>query len=295
MKIAFLTCPGTMPGSPRRRADAHEHDLQVAAIRPAIEARGGELFEIDWRAPLAEFSGADMVLIGTPWDYQDDEAAFLARLDRIENIGIAVANPAATVRWNARKTYLRELAERGAPTIATIWADRVRPADVERAFESFGCDAIVAKRQVGAGAEGQSLLRMGQIAQGWQMDEPAMLQPYLPRIAREGEYSFIFIDGQFSHALIKRPAPGDYRVQSIYGGREEALEPVGPDLAAARAIVGALPCPVPLYARIDMVRDESGALLLMEAELIEPYLYPEQGPELGPRLAEAIARRIAKR
>lgn len=295
MKIAFLTCPGTMPGSPRRRADAHEHDLQVAAIRPAIEARGGELFEIDWRAPLAEFSGADMVLIGTPWDYQDDEAAFLARLDRIESAGIAVANPAATVRWNARKTYLRELAERGAPTIATIWADRARPADVERAFESFGCDVIVAKRQVGAGAEGQSLLRMGQIAQGWQMDEPAMLQPYLPQIAREGEYSFIFIDGQFSHALVKRPAPGDYRVQSIYGGREDALEPVGPDLAAARAIVGALPRPVPLYARIDMVRDESGALLLMEAELIEPYLYPEQGPELGPRLAEAIARRIAKR
>ena len=121
-----------------------------------------------------------------------------------------------------------------------------------------------------------------------------MLQPYLPQIASDGEYSFLFIDGQFSHALRKRPAAGDYRVQSLYGGTEEAFSPENSDLSAAQAVVDAVPYETPLYARIDMVRGDGGELLLMEAELIEPYLYPEQGPELGFRMASAIAQRIEK-
>ena len=119
-----------------------------------------------------------------------------------------------------------------------------------------------------------------------------MLQPYLPQIASEGEYSFLFVDGQFSHALCKRPAEGDYRVQSLYGGTEEAVSPDGADLAAAQAVVDAIPFETPLYARIDMVRGIGNELLLMEAELIEPYLYPEQGPKLGLRLAKAISKKI---
>lgn len=295
MQIGFLTCPGTMPGSPTRRADAYEHDHQVDAIRPALEARGGTLSEIDWRAPIEAFAGCDLVLVGTPWDYHDDERAFLDKLDTLEANGIRLCNSAATVRWNARKTYLRDLAERGAATIPTHWVEQPTTADLIRAFEEFGCDRIVAKRQVGAGAEGQSIHQRGQIDMQWSMPHPAMIQPYLPQIASEGELSFLFIDGEFSHALIKRPASGDYRVQSIYGGKEEALEPSPVDLAAAQNVVRSIPFETPLYARIDMVRGSDGSLLLMEAELIEPYLYPRQGPNLGPMLAEAIARRIENR
>lgn len=292
MKIGFLTCPGTMPGSPVRRDDAFEHDLQVDAIRPALAAHGGTLNEIEWRAPLNAFDGCQLVLVGTPWDYWDFEQEFLDKLDALEGAGIAVCNPPELVRWNSRKTYLRDLAERGAATIPTLWVERPTADDIESAFDQFGCDRVVAKRQVGAGAEGQSIHRKGEVPRGWTMQHPAMIQPYLPQIASEGEYSFLFIDGEFSHALIKRPAAGDYRVQSLYGGTEEAIAPDAGDLAAAKAIVDALPHGTPLYARIDMVRSADGGLLLMEAELIEPYLYPLQGPELGPRLAEAIAGRI---
>ena len=295
MQIGFLTCPGTMPGSPTRRADAFEHDVQINAIRPALEVRGGKLSEIDWRAPVEAFAGCNLVLIGTPWDYQDDERAFLAKLDALESAGILLCNSAATVRWNARKTYLRDLAERGVATIPTLWVEQPSAADIARAMEEFGCDAIVAKRQVGAGAEGQSIHHRQSPDAGWAMHQPAMIQPYLPQIASEGEMSFLFIDGKFSHALVKRPAAGDYRVQSLYGGTEEAMVPASPDLDAAQAVADAIPFETPLYARIDMVRGEDGALLLMEAELIEPYLYPRQGPELGPMLAEAIARRIGNK
>ena len=127
----------------------------------------------------------------------------------------------------------------------------------------------------------------------WTMSQPMMLQPYLDQITREGEYSFLFVDGTFSHALIKRPAAGDYRVQSVYGGTEEPFMPTESDLSAAQAVVDAVPFETPLYARIDMVRGDDGALLLMEAEMIEPFLYPAQGPRLGELMAEAIARRLS--
>ncbi len=292
MNIGFLTCPGTHPGSTDRREDAFEHDLQVDAIRPELQARGHELVEIDWRSPLEAFADLPLILIGTPWDYQDSEAEFLAQLDALAAAGHHLCNSADLVRWNTRKTYFRELAERGAATIPTLWIDRPTATDLEHAFNEFGCNAVVAKRQVGANAEGQSLHRKGAIDPAWRMDHPMMLQPFLSQIQSDGEYSFLFVDGKFSHALRKLPDASDYRVQSSYGGREEEFAAPESDIASTQSIIDAIPFPTPLYARIDMVRGEDGGLLLMEAELIEPFLYPLQGPLLGPLLADAITRRL---
>ncbi|MBD3729500.1 MAG: hypothetical protein IE933_07325 [Sphingomonadales bacterium] len=295
MRIGFLACPGTLPGSPVRRADAFEHDRQVAAIAPALAARGIALEVVDWHAPDAAFAGLPLVLLGTVWDYQDRYPAFMARIDALEAAGIALCNPVQVVRWNIDKRYLADLAARGAPTIPTIWAEAADAASVEEAFIRFGCERVVVKRQVGAGAEGQhSFTRAAPPAPGWRMDRPAMIQPFVPSIESEGELSFILIDGEVSHALRKRAAAGDYRIQSVYGGCEEPYAPTSADLAQVAQVASALPFPTPLYARIDMVRGEDGGLLLMEAELIEPYLYPEQGPDLGERIAAAVAARIAQ-
>ncbi len=294
MIIGFLTCPGTASDSDNRRTDAFEHDLQVAALRPAFEAEGMALREIDWRADLAEFGGMDAVLIGTAWDYQDFESVFLAKLDMLSASGITVCNSPVTVRWNARKTYLQDLAQSGAATIPTLWRDTLAAADLKDAFAALETETLVIKRQVGANAEGQHLVSMDAPVPGdWHLDMPVMIQPFLPAIGESGEISFLFIDGEFSHALVKRPADGDYRVQSSYGGTEEAYVPTHSERAEASAIVTAIPHGVPLYARIDMVRGPDDQMLLMEAELIEPFLYPVQGPELGPRMAHGLKRRLA--
>ncbi|MEP2550781.1 MAG: hypothetical protein ABJH26_05745, partial [Marinomonas sp.] len=158
----------------------------------------------------------------------------------------------------------------------------------------IGADSVVVKRQVGAGAMGQHRFSRNSMPHaGWSLGHAAMIQPFLPQIASEGELSLIFIDGEFSHALLKRAAKGEYRIQSLYGGYEEAVTPDAKDIKAARGILALLPFAPPLYARIDMVRSDAGKLLLMEAEMIEPYLYPEQGPNLGANLAAAITRRVS--
>ena len=295
-RIGFLACADTLPGDGPRRGDAFEHDLEIAALRPAFEDAGLDLLEIDWRAPLEAFDGLALVLLGTAWDYQDHPEEFLARLDALQARGIAVCNPPEIVQWNAGKGYLRELEEAGAMIIPTEWHEDIGRAGLLAAMDRFNTDRVVVKRQVGAGGLGQhSFTRAALPADDWAMGRPCMIQPFLPSVVAEGEYTFLFIDGAFSHGVLKRAAQGEYRIQSLYGGYECDYAPSPADLATAQAVVAALPFPAPLYCRIDMARLPSGELAVMEAEMIEPYLYPVQGHDLGPRLAAAIFARLEER
>lgn len=265
----------------------------IKALTPAFQAHGLDLCVIDWEAPVEAFDGIALIMLGTAWNYQDKAAKFLAKLEALAARGITVCNPPDLVRWNMRKTYLRDLEEKGARTIPTLWREDVNTRSITEAFHVFESDRVVLKRQVGAGAQGQELFARSTLPEAdWRFGHPAMLQPYLPAIAKEGELSFIFIDGELSHALRKRAADGDYRIQSLYGGYEEMHAPTAQEVAAAQSIVNATPFSTPLYARIDMLRTDDGALALMEAEMIEPYLYPVQGPELGERIAAAIMKRL---
>ncbi|MBI1360619.1 MAG: hypothetical protein GC155_10115 [Alphaproteobacteria bacterium] len=228
------------------------------------------------------------------WDYQDDHVAFLARLESIEAAGCRVFNPPALVRWNIRKTYLRELEAKGAPIVPTLWAEAPQGSDIRAAFARFQCDDVVLKRQVGAGARGQARFsRSTAPADGAVLDRPGMIQPLIRSVLDEGEYSFLFVDGAFSHALIKRPTAGDYRIQAAYGGQSAKIEPAAADLAQADAVLRTLAEP-PLYARVDMARGDGGGLMLMELEAIEPFLFPVEGPQIGAMLAKAILKRLGE-
>ncbi len=295
MKIAFLACPITLPSSPTRRPDAFEHDLQLAALREGFGERA-EIQDIDWRAPLEQLTGFDLAYLGTPWNYTEAKDEFLARLAALEAAGVTVCNPVEVIRWNADKLYLKELEERGAPSIPTLWPENPGRSEVLAAMDHFGCDKVVVKRRVGAGAVGQHCFTRDDLPDpAWQLGQPGMIQPFLPAIQSEGELSFIFVGGELSHALIKRAQAGDYRIQSLYGGREEAITPTPADRAAAEAVMAMLPfAQTPLYGRIDMVRMADGKLAVIEAELIEPYLYPEQGPHFGRMFAQAAIKRFAK-
>ncbi len=287
-KIAYLASRVTLPGSPIRRTDAFEHDYMMDALRGPFAARGMRVEDVAWDDPKVDWADYAAAIIGTTWDYWDRLEEFLSALERIEG-QTRLFNGSALVRWNARKTYLRKLETKGAKLIPTLWLDVADEAAAKAAFDTLGADDLVFKRQVGAGAKDQHRVKRGEPIPA--MLHAMMVQPFLPMIQTEGELSFIFIDGEFSHALIKRAQPGDYRIQSTYGGREEKITPSAEDLAAARAIIGTLD-EAPLYGRVDMLRGDGGGLLLMELEVIEPYLYPVEGPELGERMAAGVTRRL---
>jgi glutathione synthase/RimK-type ligase-like ATP-grasp enzyme len=120
-----------------------------------------------------------------------------------------------------------------------------------------------------------------------------LVQPYMDVIATQGELSMIFIDGRFSHAVVKRPRHGDFRVQATHGGVADVAYPSEELVRQGAAILRAAPtaATAPLYARVDGVVVD-GVLLLMELELIEPSLFFTGQPHGVERFAAALARRI---
>ncbi|MEM7661234.1 MAG: hypothetical protein AAF292_03220 [Pseudomonadota bacterium] len=291
MRFAYLSSDVTLPGSPNRRSDAFEHDHMMEALRDGLRDVAGssaEWVDVAWDDGQVDWTNFDAAMIGTAWDYWDRQDDFLETLQRIST-ATRLYNSPELVRWNSHKSYLRDLGKKGARLIPTLWIDEPVGSSLDDAFDALQADKLVLKRQVGAGADGQHLIERGDALPPF--THPMMAQPFLPAILAEGELSFVFIGGDFSHALIKRAAEGDYRIQSTYGGTEEAITPNEADLAAAQGVLSYLDAP-PLYGRVDMLRASDGGLLLMELELIEPYLYPHQGPDLGRHIAEALMARI---
>jgi glutathione synthase/RimK-type ligase-like ATP-grasp enzyme len=119
-----------------------------------------------------------------------------------------------------------------------------------------------------------------------------MLQPFLPSVAEEGEISLFMFNGALSHAVIKRAAAGDFRVQPQYGGQ---MTPYAPDEEARSLAEAALAVAPrrPVYARVDMARLPDGRLALMELEAVEPDLYFAFAPDGGEAFARAVLHALA--
>ena len=299
-KIAILASDNMMPGHPNERDDSFERDEEMGKIVPAFAALGMAAELVRWREIGARASEFDAVLPLLVWDYfEGNEEAFLAQLAKADAT-TNVFNNFKCVKWNVRKSYLDELEKSGAPVIQTVVLERVTEAGIARAFNTLGADKIVIKPQVGGGAWKQVLYTKGEPFPAKDTLPPAeaMVQAFLPSVVEEGEYSFLYFGGQFSHGLIKRAKKGDYRIQSIYGGTEESYTPTQAERDSARAVLDALDF-TPLYARVDLLRGLDGKLKLIELEMVEPYLYMAHAEGEGAdnkavqKLASALAKRLA--
>jgi glutathione synthase/RimK-type ligase-like ATP-grasp enzyme len=295
-RIALLTAETETLPAPLRRALDQLLDEEFGDMARPMAELGLRLEPVPW-AGEADWTDYAAVLVKCAWDYQDRADDFLDTLDAIAGQGVPVFNDPALVRWNIRKTYLDDLAANGVPVVPTLWADAPAAVDLARGFALFDADELVLKPQIGGGARNQTRHGRGDAPPaGVLLHKPGMIQPLIPAIATEGEFSFLFADNVFSHALLKRPKSGDYRIQEIFGGSNLAIDPAPADLAAARAVLEALPDALggpPLYARVDLVRGADGRLLLMELEAIEPSLFTAEGPQMGVLLASALKRRLA--
>ena len=299
-KIAILASDNMMPGHPEERGDSFERDEEMGKLVPAFAAQGMELDLIRWREAAEKADEYDAMLPLLVWDYfEGNEAAFTAEMAKAE-AKTKLFNTFKTLSWNANKAYLDELEHEGAPVISTITVDGVTETGVARAFEELETDTLVIKPQVGGGAWRQVLYKKGDPfpSKDELPPEGAMIQAFLPSVTEEGEYSFLYFGGNFSHGLIKRPKTGDYRIQSLYGGTEETYEPSSQERASARAVLNALDF-TPLYARVDLLRGRDGKLKLIELEMIEPYLYLAHAEGEGAenkgaqKLAESLSKRLA--
>jgi hypothetical protein len=232
------------------------------------------------------------VVLRSVWDYHLRPDEFGTWLVARERDGGAPVNPAPLVRWNLHKSYLDDLAAAGCAVVETVRVPRGEPAPLAALLQERGWTEAVVKPAVSASAH--RTFRVGRSeAPARQADldaivggGDALVQPLAREILDAGEWSLVFVAGAFSHAVLKRGAPGEFRVQEEYGGHATPGDPGPAVRAQAAAALAAAPGRA-TYARVDgLVRD--GAFVLMELELIEPVLYFATDPAAAGRLADAV-------
>jgi glutathione synthase/RimK-type ligase-like ATP-grasp enzyme len=267
-------------------------DPESAAVIAALAEIGihAELRPWDQRYP---FSDIPLVVCRTPWNYFNHARAFLDWAAEVASATV-FENPIELVRWNAHKSYLLDLEASGVPVVPTRLVSRVAtPAQRAQALGSE--PEVVIKPAVSGGAQGALRVdprdpRAGAHLSALLASGEALVQPFL-RAVQAGEVSLVYLEQRFSHAVVKTPAGGDYRVQAQYGGTVARHEPTPEQLALGAAALRALP-EAPLYARIDMIGGDQPCL--MEAELIEPELFLPLAPGATQRYAESLAARLAR-
>lgn len=242
---------------------------------------------VPWTSGLDGISRDDVLVIRAIWDYHLHPAAFARWIDDAARLGRQVVNPTALLAWNQRKTYLREIAARGVRVPETFFYASV--AEFLTAPPAFARERdYVVKPIVSASAHGTfrvNATTIRQVVNEFPYDG-LLVQEFIPEIA-EGEWSLIFIQGEFMHAVKKVATPGEFRVQREFGGQTIAQAPPLAARSEAQRIIGFLP-ETPVYARIDLVM-RGQEPLLMEIELIEPDLFLSTNPRAAQRFAETIA------
>ncbi|WP_276498059.1 ATP-grasp domain-containing protein [Pontibacter litorisediminis] len=233
-------------------------------------------FEI-WDDPAVDWGKYDLVLLKSPWDYFDKIEAFYIWLNRLEQLQVRVLNPIDIVRWNTNKHYLVELQQKGEKVVPTVWLEQGGQLNVAGVFAQLQSEKIIIKPAVSGGAKNTFALTQAEAAAQAErirellLQESFLAQPFIPEIQTKGEWSFLFFNGMYSHTVLKTAKAGDFRVQHFFGGTIHTPEPPAALLEAAHNLVDKY-APGCLYARVDGV-ELNGELVLMELELIEPFLF----------------------
>ncbi len=285
-------------------------DEDMPPLVGALQARGARVHTPYWDDPSVDWSRFDVAVLRSTWDYVDRIDEFLAWADR-SRCATNLLNSPEVVRWNTDKHYLEHLERHGVPPVPTRF---IEPgADVDAEFDAFlagGAGSLtvgqatvfsdfVVKPSIGAGSRDAARYRRGDAAAALAHlrrlvateRRSTMLQPYLDRVDDFGETALLHFAGSFSHAIRKGPLlrAGDALVEGLFA--PEQIAPRMPDDAERRLAadaLAALPFAMPLYARVDLIRDRDGRPVVLELEMTEPSVFLAHAPGAADRFAQAI-------
>lgn len=276
-RVALITCSVLPEPDP-------DQELQLDALRErALQAE-----MLPWNGPGANAGAFDLCVLRSAWDYYRDPGAFLSFCARAARESRLV-NSEAVVRWNIHKEYLARLEAAGVPVIPTAFFERGEGVDVEAVIENRGWDDVVMKPAISAASYRTRRFTRGEAGAAQEFmdsllaDGDAMIQRYMEGFETSGERALIWIDGEFTHKVIKTPR---------FHGEDEKVSDALPVTGGERAVgEKALACVAHdlVYARVDVVESDGG-LVVSEFELMEPSLFFAQKPEALERFADAIAR-----
>jgi len=269
-------------------------------LADALGAVGLRATRVDWSDPNVAWGSFAGAVIRATWSYADQPAVFHDALSAIAR-QTTLINRLETVAWNLDKHYLADLAEGGVATIPTRFVARGTETSLLDQLAVMGCDELCIKPVISAGARHTYRVTAARLASEPDLEhtfqavlatEDWMVQPFQRSVPLEGELAFMVFGGKCTHAVRKRPADGDFRVQDDFGGTVVSHPATAAERAFAEAVVAQCPS-LPAYARVDAVIANDGRLSVMELELVEPELFLRFEPSAANLLAEAIVRVLA--
>ncbi len=268
MNILFLSCD-SLTGF------ITDEDILVKEL----ESSGHSVTTLSWSKD-ADWSKFDCAIIRTTWDYMEKPEAFFKQLEKISS-QTKLYNSLDTVKWNIHKGYLSGLEKKGVTIVPTVFFKY----DEELKIPANWPEKIVIKPAISAGSYKTLVQNKNQIDRSEMVPGDWMCQPFLPQIF-EGEISLIYFNKVFSHALLKVPKKGDFRVQEEFGGDIIPLKPTPELLALGEKVMSSVSDDL-LYARVDLVPYENH-YALMELELIEPALYFRTNADAAKNFSKAL-------
>lgn len=302
MKVALVTCQAYAD------LDADEH-----LLRDALRAENIDVDAVIWNDPHVDWSKYAISVVRNTWDYHYTLQDFIQWTERAGQ-STQLWNLPPLLRWNTDKKYLKHFFDCGIPIVPTAWLERgshrhsnQQPrldTRLHKLMMMQHWDKAVVKPTVGAGGvntwivdrNDDANLQESQDKLDALLDErDMMLQPFLPSVSSFGEVSLLYIDEQFSHAVVKKPAAQNFLVQEMFGGTSTPFDGPEESLRKLQAfgarVLQDLGAPT-LYARVDLLFGEKGEPFLSELEIVEPSLFFRQHPPAAVLLAKAIKKRL---
>lgn len=275
-----------------------ELDPDCQPLLHALRARGIDARPVIWDDPGVNWAALDLVVIQSTWDYHGRRDEFLRWTEHVASVS-RLLNPAEVIRWNTEKLYLQAFADQGIPCVPTVWIPQGTTLNLQAAMAEKGWSEAILKPTISAGSVNTFRVTSETISdcqtklEQLKAEKGMMLQPYLKEIETRGELSMIYFEGRFSHAVLKTPATGDFRIQEKYGGTTQPTEASEKQQAFGRHVMDAVGqgC---LYGRVDVLCGPDSDCRLMELELVEPNLYLKYAPGSAENLSKIIENRLVK-
>ena len=271
-------------------------DADAAPLRSALHHLGAVSTLVSWDDPQADWSSYSHVVVSSTWDSVDRPAEFLAWVGEVSRVSELI-NSAAAIGWNLDKGYLRHLEGAEVPVIPTTWvlpADDWQPPDTAE---------FVIKPSVSAGGRstarysGGDAAALEHVPTLQRVGQTVMVQEYLvdrqsrrtqSRVPRRHIQPRRCEEAGFADrgGVVERPwermawaglvAPDDHQFRVA----EQAMVAITVPAAAARL----WPC--------RCLAGTTGDPLVLEVELIDPYLSLDLEPGAASRLARAPSSRF---
>lgn len=292
----LLACQSDYLNKHSQKADYEIVLEEQEILIEALSAQGLSSKVVGWENQAFDWSTGRLVLVRETWNYSGNLGAYMDWLTVVSEVA-ELANPSDTLLWNIDKFYLRDLSDLGVNIPDTVFLEKGTDCTLASLQQETGWEQMVMKPAVAATARETYRLDAYNLSDHEEKfrrlvsGERMLFQKFQNDVIDTGERTLVMIDGEYSHAVIKKAVPGDFRVQSDFGGSAQVYEPTKEEIDFAFFALDKL-SPLPVYARIDVITDDRGQLAMQELELIEPELWFRFHEGSADRLARALKRRL---